>query len=140
MFIPRKRLKPMKSAYKERYLPQFRRWVKTLGCSVKGCQNADIDPAHIRSDLPADALKGGTSLKPHDIWIIPLCRTHHDEQHNWGERVFYIRHRIDALPLASTLFALWQRETPAGRKYQQEQTRISASLPSPNPTNPTEST
>lgn len=131
MFIPRKRLKPMKSAYKERSLPQFRRWVKTLGCSVKGCQNADIDPAHIRCDLPADALKGGTSLKSHDIWIIPLCRTHHNEQGNDGEPGFYIKYKIDAVPLASTLFSLWQRETPAGRKYQQDTRRPSASCQAP---------
>lgn len=134
MFIPRKRLKPMKSAYKERSLPQFRRWVKTLGCSVKGCQNADIDPAHIRCDLPADALKGGTSIKSHDIWIIPLCRMHHNEQGDDGERSFYVKYKLAPVALAATLLSLWQRETPAGRKYQQEQSRLSGAPCQASPT------
>jgi len=134
MYVPPQRVRPRSIAYTMREIPAFRRWIKKRCCSVKGCQNTDIDPAHIRCDLPADALKGGTSLKPHDIWIIPLCRMHHNEQGNDGEPGFYIKYKIDAVPLASTLFSLWQRETPAGRKYQQDTTRLSAALPSPTPT------
>ena len=31
---------------------------------------------------------GGTSYKPSDIYTVPLCHDHHNEQHG-GERTFY---------------------------------------------------
>lgn len=135
MFIPRKRVKPQSVSHTIRQVPAFRRWIKKLQCSVKGCQNTDIDPAHIRCDLPADALKGGTSLKSHDIWIIPLCRMHHNEQGDDGERGFYIKYKIDAVPLAQTLLDLWIRTTATGAEWWLEQRRISAAPegPLPNP-------
>ena len=115
MFIPRKRPKPMKKAYAERQVPGFRRWVKKLQCSVRGCPRVDIDPAHVRVDLPADALKGGTSLKPHDAWIIPLCRDHHNEQHR-GEVTFSQIHNLDPVGLSQTLWAQWLK-TSTGHSW-----------------------
>lgn len=114
-FIPKVRPKAVKSVYKERSVPQFRRWIKRLECSVKGCPRLDIDPSHIRHGLPAGAAKGGTGLKPHDTWIIPLCRGHHDEL-GGGEPSFYKRYAIDAVPLSQELWAVWLR-TDAGKKY-----------------------
>lgn len=118
MFIPKARPKPQKSVYRERSVPAFRRWIKTLQCSVKGCPNADIDPAHVRCGLPHGAQKGGTGIKPHDAWIIPLCREHHDEQHA-GELTFAIKSQIDPVALAETLWAAWLKSTDAGRKWSQ---------------------
>ncbi len=115
MFIPKVRPKPMKHARAIRQAPAFRRWIKKLGCSVKGCPNENIDPAHIRCDLPADALKGGTSLKPHDCWIIPLCRDHHNEQGR-GEPSFAIRHAINPVELSQTLWGQWLK-TDTGRRW-----------------------
>jgi hypothetical protein len=57
-----------------------RQWIKTLPCYIKGCDNRDIDPAHIRT-----AANSGTGIKPDDRWMIPLCRYHHIEiQHQHG--------------------------------------------------------
>lgn len=126
MYIPPKRVRPKSIAYTSRQIPTFRRWIKSRCCSVKGCPRIDIVPAHVRCDLPADALKGGTRLKPHDIWIIPLCNDHHAEQHA-GERSFAIKYKLDPVALARTLFDLWTRTTPSGRKWMQETKRVSAS-------------
>jgi hypothetical protein len=118
-FIPRVRPKPQKSVYKERSVPAFRRWVKKLQCSVKGCQNGNIDPAHIRCDLPADAIRGGTSLKPHDAWIIPLCRDHHNEQ-GAGERTFAAKYKLEEVTLAASLWDIWLRTTEPGQRWKRD--------------------
>ena len=62
MYVPAQRVRPRSISRTMREIPAFRRWIKKRHCSVKGCQNADIDPAHIRCDLPADALKAGTNV------------------------------------------------------------------------------
>lgn len=116
MFIPKVRPKPMKSVYRERSVPAFRRWIKTLQCSVKGCPKSEIDPAHVRVDLPPSAHKGGAALKPHDSWIIPLCRDHHNEQHE-GERSFAERHKLDPVNLSQELWNAWLKTTEPGRKW-----------------------
>lgn len=118
MFIPPQRIRPKSSSRTVREVPPFRRWVKKRHCSVKGCPNVDIDPAHVRCDLPADALKGGTSLKPHDIWIIPLCRMHHDEQHK-GERSFALKYKLEPVALAQLLFTMWLK-TPSGQAWKRK--------------------
>lgn len=116
-FIP-KIIKPPKSAMrKERSVPHFRRWIKRHQCSVKGCQEFPCDPAHIRVDLPLHAQRGGTGLKPHDSWIIPLCRPHHNEQGDDGERTFYDKYKIDSVTVAETLWQEWLNTTDQGRKY-----------------------
>lgn len=56
-----------------------RQWIKTLSCYINGCLNRDINPAHIRT-----AANSGTGIKPDDKYLIPLCRTHHQYQHNHG--------------------------------------------------------
>lgn len=116
-YVPGLVRRPKASFRKERSVPQFRRWIRRHHCSVKGCQEFPCDPAHIRVDLPPHVQKGGTSLKPHDAWIIPLCRPHHDEQGNHGERTFYQKYRIDAVSLAETLWQEWLATTEQGRKY-----------------------
>lgn len=119
-FLPKIRPRPIKRAKAIRQAPAFRRWVKKLQCSVKGCQNVDIDPAHVRYGLPPDALKGGGSLKPHDCWVIPLCRFHHDEQHNTGEQTFAAKYKIHGPSLAHQLWNEWQRTTETGLKWRRE--------------------
>jgi len=59
-------------------------FIKTLRCCI--CGKPGPDPAHIRS---ASALHGkretGGQEKASDKWVTPLCREHHDEQHNYCE-------------------------------------------------------
>ncbi|MGK4327970.1 DUF968 domain-containing protein [Lonsdalea quercina] len=49
-------------------------WVKTQECS--GCRRPADDPHHIINQG-----LGGTGTKPHDLFVIPLCRRCHDELH-----------------------------------------------------------
>lgn len=61
---------------------KHRRWIASLSCTV--CKRPDVQCAHIRRGL-----KGGTGLKPSDVWTIPLCASCHNSQHVVGEKVFW---------------------------------------------------
>jgi Putative HNHc nuclease len=56
-------------------------WIRTLICCI--CGKPGSDPAHIRS---SNAIYGkpetGGQAKASDKWTVPLCRVHHDEQHD----------------------------------------------------------
>lgn len=53
---------------------QYTRWVKTQPCEC--CRQPSDDPHHIIGNG-----LGGTGTKAHDLFVIPLCRVHHDELH-----------------------------------------------------------
>jgi hypothetical protein len=55
--------------------PRHRRWVKSHGCCVPGCDAKSVDFAHLRS-----AANAGMNQKPHDIFGVSLCRHRHVEQ------------------------------------------------------------
>jgi hypothetical protein len=76
--------------------PRHRRWVKSHGCCVPGCNAREVEFAHLRS-----AANAGLAQKPHDIFGISLCRTHHDEQHRVGAVSFGRKYGIDLWALAS---------------------------------------
>lgn len=67
---------------------KYTRWVKSQSCVCCGSQ-AD-DPHHIIGHG-----QGGMGTKAHDLFVIPLCRAHHDELHrdpklfesNYGSQV-----------------------------------------------------
>jgi hypothetical protein len=48
-----------------------------------------IQAAHVRRNTD-----GGTALKPHDKWCVPLCMKHHSEQHR-ADLTFEAKHQID---------------------------------------------
>lgn len=81
-------------------------YVRTLACLV--CHRpGPSDPAHLRSAAPQYG-KPPTGLgeKPSDRWTLPLCRTHHDEQHKGAELSFWLRHGIpDPFAVAMALYA-----------------------------------
>lgn len=54
--------------------PQYTQWVKTQECAC--CRQPADDPHHIIGHG-----MGGTATKAHDLFVIPLCRAHHDELH-----------------------------------------------------------
>lgn len=120
MFIPKARPRPQKSVYKERSVPAFGRFLRRRHCAVQGCMHADVVQAHIRCDLPADAEKGGTGIKPADRYSIPLCNEHHMEQHRIGERTFYEKYKILALELAAALWETWLHTTEPGQRYRRD--------------------
>lgn len=51
----------------------YTRWVKTQPCEC--CRRPADDPHHIVGHGMGD------SNKAHDLFVIPLCREHHDELH-----------------------------------------------------------
>lgn len=76
------------STAERRDWPAHRAWVRGHECCV--CEaygmltnRGRIEAAHVR--LGTD---GGTSLKPHDMWVISLCSYHHEIQHQYGEASF----------------------------------------------------
>lgn len=52
----------------------YTRWVKTQQCMC--CSNPADDPHHLIGHG-----QGGMGTKAHDLFVIPLCREHHDELH-----------------------------------------------------------
>jgi hypothetical protein len=76
--------------------PRHRRWVKSHGCCVPGCDATSVDFAHLRS-----AANAGMSQKPHDIFGVSLCRDHHAEQHNLGVDAFDRKYGTNLWALAA---------------------------------------
>ena len=53
---------------------KYTRWVKKQQCMC--CSNPADDPHHLIGHG-----QGGMGTKAHDLFVIPLCREHHDELH-----------------------------------------------------------
>lgn len=83
----------------------YTRWIKSQDC-VGGCgRNAD-NPHHI-----IDYGFGGTGIKPHDIFTIPMCRFCHQKLHQnvsiWeGENGSQLQHLVRTLNRAFGLGAI----------------------------------
>ena len=60
------------------------------------CNASFVDFAHLRS-----ASNAGKGLKPHDVFGVSLCRTHHVEQHSFGVDAFDRKYGIDLWALAA---------------------------------------
>ena len=97
--LPAKRMRPRSGIERgpPREWPRHRKFVRSHGCCVPGCQHTDIEFAHVRS-----AANAGTGFKPHDAFAISLCRDHHRQQHQIGQRAFERDHGIDMMALAHT--------------------------------------
>ncbi len=95
--LPSKRKRPKSGIERAppREWPQHRRFVRSHGCCVTGCLAGPMDVAHVRS-----AANSGTAIKPHDAFSISLCRGHHAEQHQIGQRAFEAKYGIDMAALA----------------------------------------
>lgn len=91
-------------------------WVRTRACSVPRCNRHQIEAAHVRLGLPAGE-QGGTSVKPSDIWVIPLCARHHLLQHAMGEASFAKEAGINMVDIALAC----QRQSPHRHKWEQEE-------------------
>lgn len=99
MALPRR--KPQLKAPKiRRRFPAHRAWINGFLCSVTlsdrptDCDGA-TECAHVRRGTD-----GGIGQKPSDWWTIPLCRAHHQEQHQIGEQAFEKKYGIDMKELA----------------------------------------
>lgn len=74
-------------------------WIRTLPCSIRGCQGK-AQAAHVRQGTG-----GGTGLKPPDRWCVPLCHQHHQDQHTMSHPAFDAKHGVDLRALAEKLAA-----------------------------------
>lgn len=81
----------------QREWPKHRRFVRSHGCCVPGCQDGPIEAHHMRSSANA-----GTGLKPHDRFLVSLCAAHHRELDDvsGGIETFQRRYGIDLWALA----------------------------------------
>ena len=82
---------------------QHLRFVRSFMCACAAAGATDcsgkIEAAHTR--IGTD---GGTSLKPSDCYAIPLCSSHHAEQHRIGERSFETKYKINMKEIAARLW------------------------------------
>jgi hypothetical protein len=82
------------------------RFVRERPCVI--CGFTPCDPAHIKmgdsriSKPPSSNL----GMKADDRFTLPLCRKHHERQHQMPEREFWEYYRLDAVLLALALFSI----------------------------------
>ena len=80
---------------------QFIRQCPCLVC----LNNIETEAAHVRfSDARAAKDNPGVGQKPDDGWTVPLCSSHHREQHSMGEVKFWDQKMIDPLFVAMALY------------------------------------
>ena len=68
---------------------KFIDFVKTFGCSVCGCTQVD---AHHLDTIGMGGNRKGENIE--DFSCVPLCRQHHQEWHQIGDREFTTKHSI----------------------------------------------
>jgi hypothetical protein len=98
--LPRRLHENSKRQHAGKRFPSHTKWVRGHRCSVPDCLGVPIEAAHVRNGTG-----GGTAVKPHDKWVISLCRLHHSEQHLIGEPSFERRHNINMMKLAQEFAA-----------------------------------
>lgn len=88
---------------------KYTRWVKTQPCAC--CGKPADDPHHLIGHG-----QGGMGTKAHDLFVLPLCRKHHDELHadtvafeeKYGSQLELIFRFIDRA-LAIGVLAYWRK-------------------------------
>lgn len=84
-------------------------FIRLLSCPI--CAGRPVDPMHLRA---GNRLLGkravGVGEKPDDVWTIPGCRTHHDEQHGMNELEFWRSHNIEPFAFALALHVAYEAD------------------------------
>jgi hypothetical protein len=76
------------------------RFIRSQPCIVAAQCAGPVQAHHVRTGT-----NGGTSLKPSDIWCVPVCNKHHREIHDNGQATFAAAHRLDLRSLAESYAA-----------------------------------
>jgi hypothetical protein len=92
--------------------PSHLNFIRSFHCSINGCQDMPIECAHVRYGSGA-----GMGQKPDDWRVVPLCRTHHAQQHTVGEQTFWKGIDIEALIEA------FCKESPKAREIKEAQSQ-----------------
>lgn len=100
--------------------------VRKMPCLVCGYPRSD--PAHLRSAARQYGKRQtGMAEKPDDCWVLPLCRTHHDEQHRHNELAWWASKGIpDPFAVAMSLYA--GRPTVAQRSERPRKPHVASRL------------
>ena len=95
--LPPKRVRPKMGIEQQvsREWPIHRAFLRRHQCCVNGCPGVPIQVAHVRS-----AANSGIGIKPSDASAIPLCASHHTQQHSIGQTAFERLYKIDLTELA----------------------------------------
>ena len=81
------------------------RFVAGLPCVI--CGSTQVQAAHVRfADLTVGKEYTGKQEKPADKYTVPLCVSHHAQQHRFDERAWWEMTCIDPVELALALFAV----------------------------------
>lgn len=102
--------------------PAYLAHVRTLPCLI--CRRpGPSDPAHLRTGARQYGKPPtGMGEKPSDCWVLPLCRTHHDDQHRNNELAWWARHGVpDPFVIAVALYAA--RPVPTRRQSRTVRTK-----------------
>lgn len=80
-------------------------FIRSLPCCVCG-NDVETEAAHLRvGNLDYGKRSAGMQEKPHDLWTLPLCGSHHREQHKAKEIDFWTNRGIDPWRMALSLYA-----------------------------------
>lgn len=106
--------------------PAYLAYVRTLPCLI--CRRPGSDPAHLRTgSRQYGKPPTGMGEKPSDRWVLPLCRTHHDDQHRNNELEWWRRQGIpDPFAIAVALYAARPVQT---RPVQHRQRKVKPRKP-----------
>lgn len=66
--------------------PAYCEWVRRLPCVMQILCAGDVEVSHVRSRGAAGDDRGN---------VVPMCRRHHQQYHDWGRYTFEGRWRID---------------------------------------------
>jgi hypothetical protein len=97
-------------------IPKHLGFIRRLPCLLTGWA---AEAAHVRYGEPKlGKPKSGVGEKPSDYWTVPLCAQLHrlgkDSQHESGnERQWWIKRRIDPLPICMALYLCFLRNDEA---------------------------
>lgn len=126
MNIPSRRKRPKMSVRQSTVIrsDSYLQWVRGHNCTCveidpTGCEGG-MEAAHVRRGTD-----GGIGMKPSDCYALPLCSSHHAEQHRIGEQSFEKKYRFAMKTVADRMWRRWLSTTEAGRRFQRDQ------LPSP---------
>jgi hypothetical protein len=86
--------------------PRYLAWLRRQPCAC-GCGSpAPSDAAHIRTGSVLHGKRSvGMAEKPDDRWALPLKRSHHRAQHDYGNELgWWHAHNIDLLKLSARYY------------------------------------
>ena len=100
---------PSKRRFAKLRNPEYVAWIRQQICAIPATSTwipdwsmrAAIHVCHVKSRAA-----GGADIAN----VVPMCATHHDEQHRIGILSFQRKYGVDLKRIATDLWASWERE------------------------------